>query len=82
MRQRCNDPDSKSYHNYGGRGITICDRWQSFSNFQADMGERPEGYTIERLDVNGNYQPDNCIWADAADQSANRRTSLRYRRTV
>lgn len=76
MRERCYSPAHKNYADYGGRGIGICERWaQDYRNFFADMGERPAGKTIERLDVNGNYNPDNCVWADATVQSRNRRSA-------
>ncbi len=73
MKQRCYYKKHKDYHRYGGRGITVCDRWlNSFANFIADMGERPEGLTLERRDTNGNYEPTNCYWATKAEQVANR----------
>jgi hypothetical protein len=74
MRQRCLNPNVKAFKNYGGRGITICERWQIFENFLADMGERPAGdYSIERINNDGNYEPSNCHWAERAEQSANQR---------
>lgn len=78
MNWRCRDPRDASYPNYGGRGIAVCERWNQsspggFMNFLADMGERPEGRTLDRLDGNGNYEPGNCRWATKAEQTANRR---------
>ena len=73
MLQRCRNPRKKDYKWYGGRGIRICDRWQIFSNFLADMGECPLGYSIERIDVNGHYEPANCMWIPRGDQNKNRR---------
>ncbi len=73
MRQRCNDAKSDNYAYYGGRGIKVDPRWDSFEQFFSDMGPRPEGLTIERLDNNGNYCVENCIWADMSTQSLNQR---------
>jgi len=76
MRGRCNNPTDKAFPNYGGRGITVCDRWNKFKNFYADMGERPEGLTLERKDNNKGYSPGNCCWTTRASQNRNKRNSL------
>ncbi len=74
-RGRCYTTTDKKYPIYGGRGIKMCDRWRSFSAFLDDMGPCPAGLTLERIDVNGNYEPNNCRWATKTDQSRNKRTT-------
>jgi len=78
MLARCNNPNNDSYHNYGGRGIRVCARWYDFANFLADMGNRPKGYSIERIDVNGDYEPSNCTWINHKQQMRN----VRYNRRI
>lgn len=74
MINRCEDSQNRGWRNYGGRGITVCDRWRkSFVDFFADMGPRPAGHSIDRIDPDGNYEPRNCRWADARTQRLNTR---------
>lgn len=76
MKQRCNNPNDKNYHNYGGRGISICDSWlDSFENFYSDMGKRPDNHSIDRLDNDGNYCPENCKWVTMFEQNCNKRNN-------
>ncbi len=73
MRQRCNNPKNPNYKDYGGRGIVVCERWNDYKNFLKDMGKRPEGLTLERIENDGNYEPENCKWVSMIEQGRNRR---------
>lgn len=74
MKERCSNPNHKHYRHYGGRGITVCKRWHlSYQNFVDDMGVRPVGMSLDRINVDGNYEPGNCQWATQKEQCLNRR---------
>lgn len=74
MKDRCDNPNNKQYKDYGERGITLCKEWYSYTQFYLDMGERPEGLTLERIDNSLGYCPPNCKWATRSEQSLNQRT--------
>lgn len=76
MKQRCINPNHASYHNYGGRGIDVCERWLDFENFLADMGQPPEGAELDRINNDKGYSPDNCRWTSKKQNANNRRTNV------
>jgi hypothetical protein len=77
MLYRCHNNNCPQYFNYGGRGIQVCERWYNFENFIIDMGRRPySDYSLDRIDPNGNYEPNNCKWSTKIEQATNRRTSV------
>lgn len=76
MIGRCTNPKHKAFKNYGGRGISVCERWRYFKPFAEDMGERPDGALLDRKDNNGNYEPGNCKWSTRKEQNSNRRNCI------
>lgn len=75
MIQRCNNIKNQAYKDYGGRGIKVCERWLKFQNFLEDMGERPDGYEIDRIDNDGNYCKENCKWSSSKENCRNKRNN-------
>ena len=76
MKKRCHNRNDKKYKNYGGRGIKVCKRWLKFENFYEDMGKKPKGKSLDRVDNNGNYEPNNCRWATSKEQNNNTRRNI------
>ncbi len=77
MKDRCTNPNLPKWKNHGGRGVTFCARWEKFECFLEDMGIRPEGMSLDRINNDGNYEPSNCKWSTPSEQARNRRTRMR-----
>jgi len=82
MKKRCYTKSEISYPRYGGAGITVCEQWQTYQGFLADMGERPEGFSLDRINGLGNYEPGNCRWATRSEQNKNRRQPIPIRNAL
>jgi hypothetical protein len=78
MKQRCQNKNDRAYPRYGGRGISVCERWENFENFLHDMGEKPQQLSLDRIDNNGNYEPSNCKWSTQVEQNNNRRPHSKH----
>lgn len=78
INQRCNNPQNTNYKYYGARGIKVCKRWKDFDNFLSDMGMRPQGLQIDRINNNGDYEQQNCKWTTASENQKNKRASSQY----
>lgn len=78
MRYRCNKPNHKFYKFYGGKGVSVCKRWDIFLNFLEDMGEKPEGLSLDRINNDGNYEPSNCKWSTQQEQNENSSRVVRF----